>query len=82
MTDLVNTCPEESMVTFVPTKMLLEKYESVMKIKKSYHILVDLDVGFATSPRLKKTDNLSSSYDRFSEGVSLYERRLPHKKQI
>ena len=82
MTVLVKACLEEIMVTLVPEKTLLEKHETVIKTCISYHKLVEIIVGFATSLRLKKTDNQSPSYDRFSEGVSLYERRVPHKKQI
>ena len=82
MIDLVNTCVEKSMATLVIAKTLLEKHEKVIKTCNSYHKLVELVVGFATSLGLKKIDNRSPSYDRFSEGVSLYERHLPHKKQI
>ena len=82
MTVLVKACLEEIMATLIPVKMLLEKHEIVIKTCSSYHKLVELVVSFAMSPGLKKTDNRSSSYDYFSEGVSLYERRLPHKKQI
>ena len=69
-----------NMATFVPAKTLLEEHATVIKTCISYPRLVELVVGFATSPGLKKTDNRSSSYDRFSEGVSLGERRLPHAK--
>ena len=71
MTDLVNTYLEESMATLVPAKMLLEKHKRVMKMCSSYHRIIDLIVGFTTSLGLKKTDNRSSSYGCFSEGVSL-----------
>ena len=80
MTVLVKACLEEILATFVPAKMLLEKCEKVIKTCSSYHRLVELIVGFATSPRLKKIDNRSSSYGCFSEGVCLGERRLPHAK--
>ena len=63
MTDLVNTCLEDSMVTLVPTKMLLKKHEIFIKTCSSYHKLLDLVVGFATSLGLKKIDNRSPSYD-------------------
>ena len=69
-----------NMATFVPAKMLLEKHYTVMKTCISYHRIIELVVGFATSLVLKKTDNPSSSYGCFSEGVSLGERRLPHAK--
>ena len=80
MADLVNTCLEESMTTLVPAKTLLEKHKAIIKTCSSYHKLVELVVGFATSLGLKKTDNRSSSYGCFSEGVSLGERRLPYAK--
>ena len=73
MTDLLKACLEEIMATLVPAKTLLEKNPIVIKTYSSYHRLVELVVVFATSPRLKKIDNHSSSYGRFSEGVSLGE---------
>ena len=66
------------MAPFVTAKMLLEKHATVKKTCISYLRLIELVVGFATSPGLKKTDNRSSSYGCFSEGVSLGERHLPH----
>ena len=77
---LVKACLEKIMATLIPTKMLLEKHEIVIKTCSSYHRLVELIVSFATSPGLKKIDNRSSSYGCFSEGVSLGERCLPHAK--
>ena len=80
MVDLVNTCPKEHMVTFVPIKMLLDRHEMVIKTYSLYCKILELVVGFAMSPRFKKTDHQSPSYNCFSEGVSLGERRLPHAK--
>ena len=81
MADLVNTCLEDSMVILVLAKTLLEKHETIIKTRVSYHRLIELVVGFATSQGLKKSDNRSSSYGCFSEGVSLGERHLPHAKK-
>ena len=61
------------MATFVPAKTLLEKHATIIKTCISYPRLIELVVGFATSPGLKKTDNRNSSYGCFSEGVSLGE---------
>ena len=69
MTVLVKACLEKIMATLIPAKTLLEKHTIIIKTCISYPTLVDLVVGFATSPRLKKTDNCSSSYGCFSEGV-------------
>ena len=69
-----------NMATFVPVKTLLEKHATVIETCILYPRLVELVMGFATSPGLKKTDNRSLSYDCFSDGVSLSERRLPHAK--
>ena len=80
MASLVNTCLEESIATLVPAKMLLESSTIVIITCILCHKVLDLVLGFATSLGLKKTDNRSKRYNRFSEGVSLYERRLPHKK--
>ena len=80
MTVLVKACLEEIMATLVPAKALLEKNFAIINTCISYHILLEVIVGFAMSPRLKKIDNHSSSYGSFSEGVSLGERRLPHAK--
>ena len=80
MTVLVKACLEKIMVTLIFAKMLLKKYETVIKTCISYHRLVDIIVGFVMSLVLKKTDNRSSSYGCFSEGVSLGERCLPHAK--
>ena len=77
---LVKECLEKIMATLIHAKILLEKHETVIKTCISYHRLVELVVGFAMSPGLKKIDNRSSSYGCFSEGVSLGERRLPHAK--
>ena len=63
MNDLVNTCLEESMATFIPAKMLLDRHVVVIQTFFSRHRLVDLVVGFATSLGLKPTDNRSPSYD-------------------
>ena len=63
MADLVNTCQEESMATFIPAKMLLDRHVTFMQTCFSWHRLVELVVGFATSLGLKPTDNRSPSYD-------------------
>ena len=63
MADLVNTCPEKSMATFIPAKMLLDRHVTIIQTCHSWHKLVELVVGFATSLGLKPTDNRSLSYD-------------------
>ena len=63
MADLVNTCQEESMATFIPAKMLLDRHVTFIQKCFSWHRLVELVVGFATSLGLKPTDNRSPSYD-------------------
>ena len=68
------------MATLVPANTLLEKHKTIIKTCSSYHKRVELVMGFATSRGLKKTDDRSSSYDYFSEGVSLGQQRLPHAK--
>ena len=80
MVDLVNICPENSIETFVLAKMLLDNHETYMEMCNLCHRLVDLIVGIAMSLAIKKIDYWSSSYDHFSEGVSLGEQRLPHAK--
>ena len=73
MTDLVNTCLEDSMATLVLAKMLLEKHETFIKTCGSYHKLVEIVVGFAMSLGLKKIDNQSPSHDQLSEHHKLVE---------
>ena len=80
MTDLVKACLEKIMATLIPAKTLLEKHIIVMKTYISYPRLVELVVGFATSPEFKKTDNRSSRCGCFSEGVSPGEQCLLHAK--
>ena len=66
----MNTCLENRKATFVPTKMLLDRHEIVIKICNLCHKFVDLVVSFETSLGLKKIYHGSSSYDNFSEHMS------------
>ena len=70
MADLVNTCPEKNLATFTPAKMRLERNVTVIQTCLSWHRLVELVVGFATSLGLKPIDNRSPSYGRFTESMS------------
>ena len=63
MTDLVKAYLEKIMATLIPAKTLLEKQEIVIETCISYHRILDIVMGFATSLGLKKTDNRSPSYD-------------------
>ena len=70
MADLVNTCPKKILATFIPAKMLLDRHVTVIQTCFSWHRLVEIIVGFATSLGLKPTDNRSPSYGRFTESMS------------
>ena len=70
MADLVNTCPKKNLAAFIPAKILLDRHVTVIQTCFSWHRLVELVVGFATSLGLKPTDNRSPSYGRFTESMS------------
>ena len=70
MADLVNTCQEKNLATFIPVKMLLDRHLTFIQTCFSWHILVEIVVGFTTSLGLKPTDNRSPSYGRFTESMS------------